>query len=202
MLVCWVQQFGSRSGPRFCQTWSGSKLFAKVISRWQKLPLAGKELRHNRSGSFAVCTYLIVILKYIYISHIFKHSCVMADLYFTVKWLCHFFLFIFFFFYVFIYLFYFFKSTLMIYIFLIKCIRPRVHIPCRDSNTRISVCYHDLHVTVQWYSLHEFLTFFIIMAGAGRLDASIRGVLDYFFCSVVSITGYWNKNLKGCLWKL
>ena len=26
------------------RAWSGSKLFAKVISRWQKLPLAGKEL--------------------------------------------------------------------------------------------------------------------------------------------------------------
>ena len=29
-----VQQFGSRSGPTFCRAWSGSKLFAKVISRW------------------------------------------------------------------------------------------------------------------------------------------------------------------------
>ena len=28
-----VKQFGSRSGPTFCQAWSGSKLFAKVISR-------------------------------------------------------------------------------------------------------------------------------------------------------------------------
>ena len=32
-------------GPRFCKSWSGSKLFAKVISRCQKLPLARKELR-------------------------------------------------------------------------------------------------------------------------------------------------------------
>ena len=29
-----VKQFGCRSGPTFCQSWSGSKLFAKVISRW------------------------------------------------------------------------------------------------------------------------------------------------------------------------
>ena len=28
-----VKQFGLRSGPTFCQPWSGSKLFAKVISR-------------------------------------------------------------------------------------------------------------------------------------------------------------------------
>ena len=31
-----IKQFGSRSGPTFFQAWSGSKLFAKVISRWQK----------------------------------------------------------------------------------------------------------------------------------------------------------------------
>ena len=28
-----VKQFGSRSGPKKCRSWSGSKLFAKVISR-------------------------------------------------------------------------------------------------------------------------------------------------------------------------
>ena len=28
-----VKKFGSRSGPTFCRSWSGSKLFAKVISR-------------------------------------------------------------------------------------------------------------------------------------------------------------------------
>ena len=28
-----VKQFGSRSGPTFCRDWSGSNLFAKVISR-------------------------------------------------------------------------------------------------------------------------------------------------------------------------
>ena len=39
-----VKQCGSRSGLTFCRAWSGFKLFAKVISRWQKLPLAGKEL--------------------------------------------------------------------------------------------------------------------------------------------------------------
>ena len=39
-----VKQFGSRSGPTFCRTWSWSKLFAKVISRWPKSPRTGKEL--------------------------------------------------------------------------------------------------------------------------------------------------------------
>ena len=39
-----VKQFGARSGPTFCWAWSGSKLFAKVMSRWQKSPLVGKEL--------------------------------------------------------------------------------------------------------------------------------------------------------------
>ena len=39
-----VKLFGSRSGQMFCQAWSGSKLFAKVISRRQKLPLVVKEL--------------------------------------------------------------------------------------------------------------------------------------------------------------
>ena len=41
-----VKQFGPRSGPTFCRSRSGSKLFAKVISRQQNLPLAGKELRY------------------------------------------------------------------------------------------------------------------------------------------------------------
>ena len=42
-----VKQFGFRAGPTFCRAWSGSKLFANVISRWQKLPLAGKELSYQ-----------------------------------------------------------------------------------------------------------------------------------------------------------
>ena len=41
-----VKQFGSRSeAPTFFWAWSGSKLFAKIVSRWQKSPLEGKELR-------------------------------------------------------------------------------------------------------------------------------------------------------------
>ena len=28
-----IKQFGSRSGPTLCRVWSGSKLFAKIISR-------------------------------------------------------------------------------------------------------------------------------------------------------------------------
>ena len=42
-----VKQFGSRSGPTFCQASSGFKWFAKVISRREKSPLAGKELGQN-----------------------------------------------------------------------------------------------------------------------------------------------------------
>ena len=39
-----VKQFRTWSGPTLYRARSGSKLFAKVISRGQKLPLAGKEL--------------------------------------------------------------------------------------------------------------------------------------------------------------
>ena len=39
-----VRQLGFRSRPTFCQSWSGSKLFAKVIRSQQKSPLARKEL--------------------------------------------------------------------------------------------------------------------------------------------------------------
>ena len=39
-----VKLLGSRPGPTFCRSCSGSKLFAKVISRRQKPPLARKEL--------------------------------------------------------------------------------------------------------------------------------------------------------------
>ena len=38
------QTVGSRSGLTFCQAWSGSKLFAKIISRQQKSPVSGKRL--------------------------------------------------------------------------------------------------------------------------------------------------------------
>ena len=44
-----VKQFGSGSGPTFCRAWSGSKRFAEVISRRQKLPLVGKELKGSYS---------------------------------------------------------------------------------------------------------------------------------------------------------
>ena len=53
-------KFGSRSGRTFCRALSVSKLFAKVISRrklfakvisrWQKSPLAGKELKRGSGG--------------------------------------------------------------------------------------------------------------------------------------------------------
>ena len=41
------KQFGSWSGPTFCRFWSGSQLFTKVISRWQKWLLARKELSYT-----------------------------------------------------------------------------------------------------------------------------------------------------------
>ena len=43
-----VKQFGSRSGPTFCRAWSGSKLFAKIISIRQKSPQARKELNAKK----------------------------------------------------------------------------------------------------------------------------------------------------------
>ena len=43
-----VKLFESRSGLTFCLSCSGSKLFAKVISRRQKSPLARKELTLSR----------------------------------------------------------------------------------------------------------------------------------------------------------
>ena len=52
------KEFGSRSGPTFCRAWSGSKLFAKVISRWQKSPIVGKELMARQPcGSFSVVSH-------------------------------------------------------------------------------------------------------------------------------------------------
>ena len=42
-----AKHVGSRSGPTKCQSWSGSKLFAKVISRRQKLPLARKDQKKS-----------------------------------------------------------------------------------------------------------------------------------------------------------
>ena len=39
-----VEKFESRSGMTQCRACSGSKLIAKVISRQQKLSLAGKEI--------------------------------------------------------------------------------------------------------------------------------------------------------------
>ena len=43
-----VKQFGFRSGPTFCQAWSGSKLFVKVISRWQ-VATSGERVNHEDS---------------------------------------------------------------------------------------------------------------------------------------------------------
>ena len=50
-----VKQFGSRSVLMFCWARSGSKLFAKVISRRQKSPLAWKGLK--RLDNFSAIVY-------------------------------------------------------------------------------------------------------------------------------------------------
>ena len=49
-----VKQIGSRTSLTFCLAWSGSRLFAKIISRRLKLPLAGKEWQDSLSW-FCLC---------------------------------------------------------------------------------------------------------------------------------------------------
>ena len=44
-----VKQFGSRSGPTFCRTWTGTKLFAKIISRRHYSTVVGKELMQQNA---------------------------------------------------------------------------------------------------------------------------------------------------------
>ena len=39
----YLLQFGSRSSPTYCRAWSGSKLFAKVISQPRKSPPVGRD---------------------------------------------------------------------------------------------------------------------------------------------------------------
>ena len=57
-----VKQFGSRSGLTFCRPWSGSKRFAKLISRRQKSQQARKELNLRcTSNLISVC----IMVKYI-----------------------------------------------------------------------------------------------------------------------------------------
>ena len=46
MTILW---FVSKSGLRFGWCWSGSKLFANVISRQKQLPLARKKVKRNNS---------------------------------------------------------------------------------------------------------------------------------------------------------
>ena len=52
-----VKCFGSRSGPTFCWSWSGSKLFAEFICRRQKSPLARKELLSVGALSMVTALY-------------------------------------------------------------------------------------------------------------------------------------------------
>ena len=41
-----VKHLGSRSGPTFCRSWSGSKLFAKVIS-WKQVTMRRERMNFN-----------------------------------------------------------------------------------------------------------------------------------------------------------
>ena len=59
-----VKKFGSRSGPTICWSWSGSKLFAKVISRRQKALRARNELGPNRYEAIKVSSAADDILKF------------------------------------------------------------------------------------------------------------------------------------------
>ena len=61
-----VKQFGSRSGPTFCWSWSWSKLFANAFSRSQKSQLARKELKLTLWACIFVC------LVWLFTSH--QHS--------------------------------------------------------------------------------------------------------------------------------
>ena len=58
--IFYLKPFGSRSGPTFCRSLSRSKLFAKVISRRQKLP-ASKERVKYRFGFFV--SYIILLIS-------------------------------------------------------------------------------------------------------------------------------------------
>ena len=57
-----VKWFGSRSGPTFCRSWSGSKLFAKVISRWQEAAKR-KEQRHIKFETLITLIYQQIYLN-------------------------------------------------------------------------------------------------------------------------------------------
>ena len=69
-----VKQFGSRSVLTFCWFWSGSKVFAKVISRWQKLPLARKMWGGNNKcllGNFPYFYCLLTFFKINFLKNFF-----------------------------------------------------------------------------------------------------------------------------------
>ena len=57
-----VKQLGFRLGPTFCWSWSGSKMFAMVISRRQKLSLARKELSQSLGHQIEELNYLCILL--------------------------------------------------------------------------------------------------------------------------------------------
>ena len=65
-----VTLFGSRSGPTSCGPLSGSKLFAKVISKRQKSPLASKDVKANNNRSIKMKNYLACkeLIRYIFMA--------------------------------------------------------------------------------------------------------------------------------------
>ena len=52
-----VQWFRSRSGPTFYRSWSGSKLFANVISRWLKSLQTRKDKKYLDPNSFFIICF-------------------------------------------------------------------------------------------------------------------------------------------------
>ena len=52
-----VKHFRPRSGPTFCRSWSGSKLFAKVISRRQVTVQRKSQGHHHRRMKMAAITH-------------------------------------------------------------------------------------------------------------------------------------------------
>ena len=61
-----VKLLGSRSSLTKCRAWSGSKLFAKVISRWQNSPLAGKELDLDCGRDRGGACQITVFQRYVF----------------------------------------------------------------------------------------------------------------------------------------
>ena len=70
-----VKRFGPKSGPTFCRSWSGSKLFAKVINRRQRSPLARKELCIRFAASSCCCSANFYLAFFIF-RNLYQKQCI------------------------------------------------------------------------------------------------------------------------------